>query len=266
MVDKNTRRTPGGETTLERVDRAFMNLIDKYFNIHAVTNRGYKKTPVIWLSAERAFHAKHNPELFTERTGIKKLPLISVFRDGVDKEPKKGAIQMTIPWDNFVQGGSIPVMRRVNTEKTQDFINAATKYDKNFTNSKGKMPGKVVYETYFAPMPIFCLVKYKIFVVTEYLQQLNQCVTPFVRSTGNINTFRFQDEDQAYEVFFNAQYNVATNAENVQQEEKRYTTTISAEVLADLSTDDVNQKRPRLVKRQNAVSIAFTEEYTVDVS
>ena len=263
MADNNLKNIPVEEATLERVDRAFTNLIDKRFNIHAVTNEGYKKVPVIWLSADRAYHAKKRPDLFTYSTGVKKLPIISVFRDGIGKEPKKAAFLTTIPWDNFVEGGGVPVMRRINAEKTQNFVNAASKSDTGSPNYPTKRPNKVVYETYYAPLPVFCLVKYKLFIATDYLQQLNQCVTPFIRAPGNTSTFQFVDGNKGYEVFFGTDYNIESIDADMSDQERIYKTTISVEVLADLNTNDVNQTRPRLTRTENAVSIAFGDETTI---
>ena len=47
-------------STLETIDMALFEYIDKGLDIHTKTNKGWKKAPVIWVSSERAFQIKNN--------------------------------------------------------------------------------------------------------------------------------------------------------------------------------------------------------------
>ena len=42
-------------STLENIDIAFYDHINDKFNIAATTNKGWKKTPILWLTAERSY-------------------------------------------------------------------------------------------------------------------------------------------------------------------------------------------------------------------
>ena len=66
-------------STLELIDGALFDYIDSELNIFATTNKGWKKTPVIWASAERAFQLKNEKEL-RDGSGTLVLPLITVER------------------------------------------------------------------------------------------------------------------------------------------------------------------------------------------
>ena len=45
-------------STLETIDRAFYKFIDEELNLFATSNDGFKKVPVLWVTAERAFQIK----------------------------------------------------------------------------------------------------------------------------------------------------------------------------------------------------------------
>ena len=64
-------------STLETVDMAFYNFIDKKMNNHADTNKGWKKVPVMWVSSERSFLSKDNPDLM-DSDGALIFPIISL--------------------------------------------------------------------------------------------------------------------------------------------------------------------------------------------
>ena len=73
-------------STLETIDTAFYDWVNETLDISATTNRGFNKVPLIWVSAERAFQVKHDKNL-RDDFGVLKLPLISVERTSVVKDP-----------------------------------------------------------------------------------------------------------------------------------------------------------------------------------
>ena len=84
-------------STIETIDRALYSWVED-LNLYASTNKGWKKTNVMWVSAERAFQLKHNKEL-RDINGVLKLPLITVERTDITKSPeKKGSM-----WANVVR-------------------------------------------------------------------------------------------------------------------------------------------------------------------
>ena len=53
-------------STLETVDRAFFQYVDKDIDAHTSTSEVFKKVPVIWQTAERSFQIKNNKIAMTK--------------------------------------------------------------------------------------------------------------------------------------------------------------------------------------------------------
>ena len=84
--DDITREIPFLPSTIETIDVGFFNWVDKELDLYATTNNGWKKTPVVWLSAERAFQIKNNKDL-RDSSGHLKLPIMTVSRTSMTKDP-----------------------------------------------------------------------------------------------------------------------------------------------------------------------------------
>ena len=50
-------------STLETIDTAIFRHLRENFNLQTQTNEGFKKVPLLWLSAERSHQVKNNPEI-----------------------------------------------------------------------------------------------------------------------------------------------------------------------------------------------------------
>ncbi len=84
-------------STIETIDQAFFNWVDETINPSSTTNKGFKKVPVIWISAERAIQIKNNKDL-RDKNGVLKFPLMIVNRTEVAKDPTfKGVAWAHIP-------------------------------------------------------------------------------------------------------------------------------------------------------------------------
>ena len=66
-------------STIETIDFAMFNYLDKHCNLHTDSNKGWKKVPVIWVGAERAFQVKERKEM-RDSGGMLMLPMMSVER------------------------------------------------------------------------------------------------------------------------------------------------------------------------------------------
>ena len=62
-ADNKFREIPFQPSTIETIDYAMHDFLDKALNLHTTTNKGWKKVPIIWTSAERSFQIKHSKEL-----------------------------------------------------------------------------------------------------------------------------------------------------------------------------------------------------------
>ncbi len=57
-----TTEFPYKVSTIETIDGAMLDYF-KDMNVHVVGNKGWKKIPTIWVSAERSYQSKHNKDL-----------------------------------------------------------------------------------------------------------------------------------------------------------------------------------------------------------
>ena len=57
---------------------------------------------------------------------------------------------------------------------------------------------KVVYETITIPVPSYINVTYSIVLRSEYREQMNDLVTPFIAKTGNLNNFFVELDGHRY--------------------------------------------------------------------
>ena len=111
-------------STIETVDAALFEWLDEKLNIHASTNKGWNKVPVIWIAGERAFQIKDQKDL-RDANGVLKLPLISLYRASMVKDPAmKGVAWAHLPNKNDAKGGAVEVSRRISQSKTSNFKNA----------------------------------------------------------------------------------------------------------------------------------------------
>jgi len=261
-------------STLETIDGAMMRFIDEELNLYATTNSGFKKTPVIWVSAERAYQLKHNKDLRdTEQTLI--LPLITVNRASVTKDPsRKGSIFANLYPVADPKGGTITIARELNQKKTAEFQNAfaARKYgpDKNVsskmanTNKRNMTVQRAVYETITIPIPTWVMVNYEITLRTEYQQQINELVQPFITIPGNSRMpKRISFENHYYELFIEGDIVNGSNMTEMGMEQRNFEHTINIEVLGYLIGQGENQEQPKIVRRENAVEFKLSREKVI---
>ena len=72
-------------STLETIDFALFDFINKKMNNSSTRNDGWEKVPVIWVSSERSFLSKNNKDL-RDDDGTIKLPLITIEKTSVAKD------------------------------------------------------------------------------------------------------------------------------------------------------------------------------------
>ncbi len=261
-------------SSLETIDKAMLRFIDEDLNLFTTTNDGFKKTPVLWVTAERAFQIKNNKDLRDkEETLI--LPLITVNRSNVTKEPNyKGTVYANLYPIDDEKGGTITVARQINQKKTAEFQNALSKRkygpDNNVaskmfnTNKRNMSTAKTVYETITIPIPTWVKVMYQISIRTEYQQQMNELIRPFLTVPGNSRTpKRIEAEGHYYEIFIDGGFSNNSNQASLGMTQRNYETDINIEVLGYLIGEGENQERPKIVKRENAVDIKLGRERTI---
>jgi hypothetical protein len=261
-------------SSLETIDRAMISFVDEELNLFTTTNNGFKKVPVLWVTSERSFQVKHNKDLRDkEETLI--LPLITVDRTDVTKEPNfRGTVFANLYPVDDARGGTITVARRINPKKTAEFQNAAAnrKYgaDNNVdskmfnTNKRNMSTAKTVYETITMPIPTWIKVTYQVSLRTEYQQQMNELVRPFLTVPGNsTRPKRIEAEGHYYEISIDGSFVNNSNKASLGMEQRNYETNINIEVLGYLIGEGENQEKPKIVRRENAVEFKIGRERTI---
>jgi len=259
MVDRNREvKIPFAPSTIETIDGAVMNYI-KEQNLFTSTNEGFKRVPVVWASPERAFQSKMGPEI-RDTQGALIFPIISVERVAITKDPnKKGTIWANIPPERDEKGGAIPVARIINQVKSNNFAAADAKRKFSQINYP-KRNKKVVFQTYSIPIPVYIEVSYKITIRTEYQEQMNDLVTPFITRPGGINYLLLKHENHRYEAFVQQGFRQRNNSSDYSQDEKRYETDVTFKVLGYLIGDGKNQEKPFYAIRENVVEVKIPRE------
>ena len=107
---------------------------------------------------------------------------------------------------------------------------------------------------------MFVNMNYTIRIRTQYVQQLNQVLSPFQRFTGGINQFLVKHENHKYEAFIEDDYSITSNSANLGAEEKKFDAEIKIKVLGYITSDGLNQKTPFVVSRESPATIRFTRE------
>lgn len=259
------------KSDLEDVDTAMYEYIQEQFNLHYKQDGlNFKKVPVIYLTNERSFQMKSD---LTIRDSDEKLilPLISINRTAVVKDPnRKGGFQAHL-YDDDHDGsiGRRVVYRRVKHVKTSDIANSKSQSRILSTEAtaadafNGRVTKQIIYETFTAPIPVYVNIDYKINVMTEYIQEMNMIVQPFMARTGQINSFVMRRNGHLYEAFIEQNFAQENNVSNLAEEERRFKTEISIKVIAPLVGEGENDKENLIQKTENLVRYYFPSESTI---
>ena len=256
MPNKGYPITP---STLELIDESLFNYVNE-LDLRATTNKGWKKTPIIWSTAERTYQIKNNKDL-RDGSGTLILPLITIERLAVIKDMnRKGVFWGNI--DRNKRGGSITISKRLKQDKTSNFANADSYRLENQINFPRENK-KIVYEWISIPMPTYIEISYTITLRTEYQQQMNELVTPFATKTGAINYFSMRNHGHFYEGFIQGNFALNNNLASISEEERKYETKIDIKVLGYLLGENNNQETPKMVITENAVEVKLPRERIV---
>ena len=202
---------------------------------------------------------------------------MTVQRDSFSKNlAKKGMFFGNIPPEGDNKGGSITIARRIKQDKTANFLNADTyrkapgnvgnagKYGQQINFPSKKKNKKIVYETITIPMPVYIDVTYSINIRTEYQQQMNEVLQPFIVNTGGINyKVMIGHDGHRYETFMDQNFSATNNLTELGDETRIYETKITLNVLGYLVGSDKNQEQPTVVVRENAVEVKIPRERVI---
>jgi|TARA_B100000282_G_scaffold292469_1_gene266259 hypothetical protein len=260
-------------STLENIDFAFFDFINDKMNNRATTNEGWKKVPVIWASAERSFLSKNNKDL-RDSDGSLILPLITIERTSMNKSKTRKGKYYGLS-GNFPEAdrfGRITIARKIVRDKTNNFSVADNR--KRLGGAVNRVRGrqayfpkkqndKVVYETLSIPMPVYVSMNYDVTLRSEYVQQMNDIMSPFITLGSSISSFTIEKNSHRYETFLQEGFNLANNVSSLGTDERMYTTKISFEVLGYLIGEAPNGERAKIIRRENAVEVKIPRERVI---
>lgn len=245
-------------STIETIDGSVLRYFES-LDLFADTNEGWKKVPIVWGTAERAYQVKKNKDIRDDQ-GMLRLPIITIKRNSVLKDfPSKGVFQGNIPGVKDEQGGSLEVSRVIYQEKTMKFASADSLRLHKQSNYPRQNP-KTVYRTISAPMPVNVTINYEITIRTEYQQQMNDLLLPFVTLPGTINYVRLFEGDHRYEGFIQGDFQNNDNLSNFSSEERKFETKIMMKVIGYLVGQKDNREKPHYAVRENAVEVKIPRE------
>ena len=258
-------QTPIEPSTIENIDTGLYEWVNE-MKLSTTTNDGFKQTPVIWLGTERAFQIKNNKDL-RDSVGKLKMPIITVNRDSMTKDPSfKGGFQAHIPENPDYRGGTVTIKRRIKQDKTRNYANAdaARDWERNGWNETRRGKNKaIVYEEITVPIPVYVTMMYTIILRSEYQQQMNDLVAPFITTTGQINSFVFRKNGWPYEAFIQQEFSENKNVTNLSEEERRFETKIQIKVLGYLIGEGINRVKPKYSQRETRAKIRITRERAI---
>ena len=110
------------------------------------------------------------------------------------------------------------------------------------------------------PMPVYIDIVYSINLRTEYQEQMNDLVVPFITNPGGINYQKVSKDGHNYDAFIQQSFLQENNIASMGEEQRTYKTKINLKVLGYLMGADKNQESPKVVIRENAVTISFPRE------
>ena len=253
-------------SSIETIDYSIVEWLKEDLDLSARTNEGWTKIPVLWQAPERAFQIKNDKDL-RDSDGAFKLPLISIERTNIIKDPaRKGSFQAHL-FSSKKNGrsGRMVLAKKIVQDKTRNFAVVGNTRRSSFTSGETqrhypRVNKKIVIQTLSIPIPVYINVEYKILIKTEYQQQMNDIVTPFIARTGQINSFILRRDGHKYEAFIEQGFTQNNNASNLNEDSRMYTTEISIRVLGYLIGEGENDDRQIVKVDENFVEITFPME------
>ena len=249
-------------STIENVDLAMYKWLDQELNLFTMTNNGSKKVPIVWILGERAHQIKNDFSL-RDTQGTFILPVITLERTAMNKDlNKKGVVWSALPEYNDVKGGALEIGSRIVQDKSSNFAKATNlrKYGQpNFRNTNNK----VVYESITIPLPVYVNMSYTIEIRTQYQQQMNDLVQPFLTITGGVNRVWVENSGHKYEAFIKGDIAQENKTRDMAEEERIFISKITVETLGYLIGQGDNQNKPKIVVRETYVDVKIPRERVI---
>ena len=95
---------------------------------------------------------------------------------------------------------------------------------------------------------------------SEYQQQINDMIAPFIARTGQINAFVMKRNGHLYEAFIDQGFTHTNNVNNLAEDMRMFTSEITINVLGYLIGEGASDDRPIVRIDENTVEITFPNE------
>jgi hypothetical protein len=251
-------------SSLENIDYAITSWLKRDLDLRATTNEGFVNVPVMWQTPERSFQIKNEKEL-RDIGGALKLPLISIERTAITKDPsRKGAYQAHVySYDMNGRTGRMVLAKKIKQDKTRNFAVAAATRNKTIGTNQLNFPRvnkKIVIQTLSIPIPVYINIDYKITIKSEYQQQMNEMMVPFIARTGQINAFTMKRNGHLYEAFIEQGFTHNNNVSDLGEDMRMFSTDITIRVLGYLMGEGENDDRPIVRIDENVVELTYPRE------
>lgn len=252
-------------STIETIDYAIMSWLKEDVRLSVVTNEGFRPVPLLWQTPERSYQIKHEKSL-RDDAGALKLPIVSIERTGITKDPaRKGAYQANLYSKNKNgRAGRMVIAKRIVEDKTRNFAVAAgtrtVNPDAERQRYYPRINKKIVVQSLSIPIPVYVNVDYKITIKTEYQQQMNTLLTPFMTRTGQINSFVMKRDGHLYEAFIDQSFAHTNNVANLGEEMRMFSSDITIRVLGYLIGEGESDDRPLVRVDENVVELTYPQE------
>jgi hypothetical protein len=110
------------------------------------------------------------------------------------------------------------------------------------------------------PIPVYVNVDYKINIKTEYQQQMNELLSPFITRTGQINSFVMRRNGHLYEAFIEQNFAANDNVATLNEDIRMFESTINVRVLGYLIGEGDNDDRRIVRIDENIVEVTYPRE------
>lgn len=258
-------------STLENIDTALFRFLDEVLDLHSENSDGVVKVPVVFASAERSFLSKRSAE-GRDNDGTMNLPIISVERTTVSKDLNKTTAYYgpTPFFIDSIHGSYIRINKTIVEDKTNNFAVADNIKNSNGVkrtpNGQAHYPSnnkKIVTVSYYVPRPVSINVNYNITIKTNYIQQMNNLIVPFINIGDYAKMVKISNDGHFYEAFFDGTFATTNTVSNMTTSERTYQTNITVGVIGYLIGEGENQIRAKVIKRENAVELKIPREKVI---
>ncbi len=154
----------------------------------------------------------------------------------------------------------LPIHAELNPEKTADRANADAKRYAGTLNVRKRPTSRPIYNVYSIPVPTFVEVKYEISLISNFQQQMNEMLNPFIKYSSNINGFKLLYNGHGYECTFDESISNASNLADISDTERVVEYNFNITVRGYIHHGDVNDKAPTVIRQETRPEIVFKTE------